>query len=263
MQAGPGTSIEADVDTGGAEIADIHRLDTTPGSSAVDRVTAWVRRLVLNGTLTAGSSFSITDLSEQLGVSAIPVREALRRLDAQGLIQLRPGRSAIVKPLDVTEIRSIYRLRRAIEPDLAARSCSLLSSSERDRLDGLLETYGEPRDDAEELWRIHHDLHLALLKPATSSWDLRILSQLWHASDRYTRIVFETYNVSDTERKRRYQAHKVLVQASRSGSPFEIRTALTSHLMDNEAACLVGIASLTPALASETGRTTDPARENY
>ena len=42
------------------------------------------------------------------------------------------------------------------------------------------------------------------------SWDLRILSQLWHASDRYTRIVFETYNVSDTERKRRYDAHRVL-----------------------------------------------------
>ena len=63
-----------------------------------------------------------------------------------------------MKPLDVTELRSIDRLRRAIEPDLAARSCHLLSSSDRDRLDGLLEAYGEPRDDAEELWRIHHDL---------------------------------------------------------------------------------------------------------
>ena len=155
-----------------------------------------------------GSSFSITDLSEQLRVSAIPVREALRRLDAQGLILLRPGRSAIVNPLDVDELRGIYRLRRAIEPDLAARSCHLLGPSDRDQLDSLLEAYGQPRDDAEELWRIHHDLHLGLLQPAASSWDLRILSQLWHAGDRYTRIVFETYNVSDTERKRRYDAHR-------------------------------------------------------
>jgi DNA-binding GntR family transcriptional regulator len=229
-----------------AEVTDLRRFNGSPGDSAVDRVTAWIRRSVLNGTMTPGSSFSITDLSEQLGVSAIPVREALRRLDAQGLILLRPGRSAIVNPLDVTELRGIYRLRRAIEPDLAARSCNLLSSSDRDRLDGLLEAYGQPRDDAEELWQIHHDLHLALLQPAASSWDLRILSQLWHASDRYTRIVFETYNVSDTERKRRYDAHRVLLEASRSGSPFEIRTALASHLLDNEAACLVGLANLTP-----------------
>jgi len=226
-------------------LEDSRRISAS-GGSAVDRVTAWVRRSVLNGSMTPGSSFLITDLSDQLGVSAIPVREALRRLDAQGLIQLRPGRSAIVMPLDVAELRGIYRLRRAIEPDLAARACTLLGSSDRDHLDSLLETYREPRDDAEELWRIHHDLHLALMMPATSSWDLRILSQLWHASDRYTRIVFETYNVSDTERMRRYDAHRILVEASRSASPFEIRTALTTHLLDNEAACLVGIPSLVP-----------------
>ena len=229
-----------------AEIADLPRFNEPPGDSAVDRVTAWVRRSVLNGTMAPGSSFSITDLSERLGVSAIPVREALRRLDAQGLIMLRPGCSAIVNPLDMTELRGIYRLRRGIEPDLAARSCNLLDSSDWDRLDSLLEDYGQPRNDAEELWHIHHDLHLALLQPAASSWDIRILSQLWHAGDRYTRIVFETYNVSHTERKRRYDAHKVLLEASRSGSPFEIRTALTTHLLDNEAACLVGIANLAP-----------------
>lgn len=228
-------------------MTDLRRAGAGPGDSAVDRVTAEVRRLVLNGSMAPGSSFSITDLSEQLGVSAIPVREALRRLDAQGLILLRPGRSAIVNPLDVDELRGIYRLRRAIEPDLAARSCNLLHPSDRHHVDVLLEAYGQPRDDAEELWRIHHDLHMALLKPAASSWDVRILSQLWHASDRYTRIVFETYNVSDTERARRYHAHDLLVAASRSGSPFEIRTALNTHLLDNEATCLVGITALGPS----------------
>jgi DNA-binding GntR family transcriptional regulator len=228
-----------------ADVADLRQFRAVPqGASAVDRVTAEVRRSVLNGSMAPGSSFSITDLSEQLGVSSIPVREALRRLDAQGLILLRPGRSAIVNPLHVEELRGIYRLRRAIEPDLAARSCNLLTPSDRAHLDSLLAAYGRPRDDADELWQIHHDLHLALLAKAASAWDLRILSQLWHASDRYTRIVFETYNVSDVERKRRYDAHHLLVAASRSGSPFEIRTALETHLMDNEAACLVGIATL-------------------
>ena len=201
MNAESSGQADAEATEPDAEIVDLPRINGSPGDSAVDRVTAWVRRSVLNGTMAPGSSFSITDLSEQLGVSAIPVREALRRLDAQGLILLRPGRSAIVNPLDVTELRGIYRLRRRIEPDLAARSCNVLESSDRDHLDSLLEAYGQPRNDAEELWRIHHDLHLALLQPAASAWDLRILSQLWHAGDRYTRIVFETYNVSDTEQE--------------------------------------------------------------
>lgn len=245
MEAGASPKIDSDPAEQDAEISDLSQFHQTPRDSAVDRVTAEVRRLVLNGSMAPGSSFSIADLSDRLRVSAIPVREALRRLDAQGLILLRPGRSAIVNPLDVDELRGIYRLRRAIEPDLAARSCHLLRSSDLDHLDGLLAAYGQPRDDAEELWHIHHDLHLGLLQPAASSWDLRVLSQLWHAGDRYTRIVFETYNVSDTERKRRYDAHKILVEAASSGSPFEIRSALTAHLMDNEAACLVGISTFT------------------
>ena len=93
------------------------RLRSVAGpESAVDRVTAEIRRGVLNGTLAAGSSFSIADLSAQLGVSHIPVRESLRRLEAQGLVELRPGRSAMVNPLDRDELRAIYRLRQTSSP---------------------------------------------------------------------------------------------------------------------------------------------------
>ena len=214
-----------------------------PTDSAVDRVTAEVRRRIRNGTMSPGQSFAISDLSDELGVSHIPVREALRQLEAQGLIVLRPGRSAIVSPLDVEELRGIYRLRRALEPDLGARSCNLLGKQGLKRLDDLLEAYADTRADADALWEIHRDLHLTLLTPAASSWDLRILSQLWHASDRYTRIIFDTYQLTGVEREHRIQEHRVIVQAARSGSPFEIRSALDEHLREHEAIILVGIAS--------------------
>ncbi len=82
MNAESSGQADAEATEPDAEIVDLPRINGSPGDSAVDRVTAWVRRSVLNGTMAPGSSFSITDLSEQLGVSAIPVREALRRLDA-------------------------------------------------------------------------------------------------------------------------------------------------------------------------------------
>ena len=107
--------------------------------STVDRVTADVRRAVLSGALPPGQTFSTAELSTQLGVSHIPVREALRRLDAQGLVVLRPGRKAMISPLSRDELRAIFRLRQLIEPDLAARSVSLLRPDDLTRAAGLLD----------------------------------------------------------------------------------------------------------------------------
>ncbi|MBB5873512.1 DNA-binding GntR family transcriptional regulator [Allocatelliglobosispora scoriae] len=215
-------------------------------NSAVDRVTAEIRRGVLNGTLKAGSSFSIVDLSVQLGVSHIPVREALRRLETQGLITLRPGRSAIVNPLDRDELRSIYRLRKLIECDLAARACLDLTSADLDLAERLLMDYTHAETDADELWELHKQFHLTLLRPALTEWDLRLLEQLWHACDRYTRIVFETYQVGQEERRRREMTHRLLLDAARSGSPAELKLAVNEHLAENELACLEWMAALPP-----------------
>src|SRR5579875_698136 len=211
--------------------------------STVDRVTADVRRAVLSGALAPGRTFSTAELSAQLGVSHIPVREALRRLDAQGLVVLRPGRKAMISPLNRDELRAIFRLRQLIEPDLAARSVSMLRAGDLAHAERLLNDYIHGSQDIDELWDSHHELHLALLRPAASEWDLRILGQLWHASDRYTRVVFDPYPVSGPDRVSRENAHRALLAAARSGSPAEIRRAVTEHLSDNEAACLEGIAT--------------------
>jgi DNA-binding GntR family transcriptional regulator len=213
------------------------------GDSTVDRVTADVRRAVLSGALPPGRTFSTAELSAQLGVSHIPVREALRRLDAQGLVVLRPGRQAMISPLNRDELRAIFRLRQLIEPDLAARSVSMLRAGDLAHAESLLNDYIHGSQDIDELWESHHELHLALLRPAASEWDLRTLSQLWHASDRYTRVVFDPYAVSAPDRESRENAHRALLAAARSGSPAEIRRAVTEHLSDNEAACLEGIAT--------------------
>jgi len=212
--------------------------------SAVERVTAEIRRAVLSGALPPGQTFSIADLTTQLGVSHIPIREAMRRLDTQGLIVLRPGRSAMVSPLNRDELRAIFRLRQRIEPDLAARACSMLDTDDFTTAEALLHQYIGGSDDADQLWQSHHNLHMALMGPAASEWDVRILAQLWHASDRYTRVVFDPYAVNAPERAARESAHRRLLVAAESGSPSELRQAVSEHLTSNEAACLEGIAAL-------------------
>jgi DNA-binding GntR family transcriptional regulator len=226
-------------------LSEPNRLRTVAGSdSAVERVTAEIRRGVLNGTLAAGSTFSISELSTQLGVSHIPVREALRRLEAQGLITLRPGRSAMVSPLDRDELRAIYRLRQDIEPGVAARACPMLSADDLAEAEQLLSKYVHGDQDPDVLWDVHRQFHVALMRPAMTAWDFRILDQLWHASDRYTRILFETYDVDEDERRRREVAHRNIIDAARSKSALETKHAVSEHLAENELACLEWMAAL-------------------
>src|SRR6202012_1926777 len=111
------------------------------GDSTVDRVTADVRRAVLSGALPPGRTVSKAGLSGQLGVSHIPVREALRRLDAQGLVVLRPGRKVMISPLNRDELRAIFRLRELIEPDLAARAVSMLRADDLVLANDLLDDF--------------------------------------------------------------------------------------------------------------------------
>lgn len=211
-------------------------------SSAVDLVTAEIRRAVLTGVLAPGQQFSIRDLAGQLGVSHIPIREALRRLEAQGLIILRQARSATVATLTTADMEAIYRLRYDIEPPLAAASVGHHSPEHVQKLERLLE---DTRDhDPEAAWQAHYDFHAALVHPAANEWDDRILQTLWIAAERYTHLVFDPTRIEPGERQRRYDTHRLLLDVALSGDAEAMATALTEHLQANEVRIRVHIRHL-------------------
>lgn len=201
-------------------------------SSAVDLVTAEIRRAVLTGALAPGRQFSIRDLASQLGVSHIPIREALRRLESQGLILLRQARAASVAPLSTDDLRAIYRLRYEVELPLAARSAGHRLPDEVERLNDLLEL---SRDrDPDVAWQGHYDFHEALVHPEANPWDDRVLHTLWVAAERYTHLVFDPTTITDDERDRRYETHRILRDAALKQDPDAMAAALREHLVRNE-----------------------------
>src|SRR3954465_14983134 len=103
--------------------------------SVVEQVTTAPRRSILSGGLAPGQEFALRELAGQLGVSFIPVREALRSLENEGLVQTRPGRSAVVAPVHLDDLHGIYRLRHRLEPEIASRSCLVLTSDLLDDLE--------------------------------------------------------------------------------------------------------------------------------
>ena len=200
--------------------------------SAVDLVTAEIRRAVLTGTLPPGEQFSIRELARQLGVSHIPIREALRRLEGQGLVVLTQARSAAVAPLSTEDLSAIYRLRLRIEPDLAARSADLRTTDWIDRLARDLEE--SRNEDPDRAWQGHYDFHEGLVAPAASSWDLRLLHTLWTAAERYTLLVFDPIVVDDDERERRHARHRRLFDRAAAGDAAGLEAELGEHLTTNE-----------------------------
>ena len=105
----------------------------TMSAAAADKL----RRRILDGTLPAGFQLRQDLLAEELGISRIPIREALVQLEAEGLVRIIPHRGAVVSELSLSEIEELFELRALIEPHLLRRSAALLKflSERRGRRD--------------------------------------------------------------------------------------------------------------------------------
>jgi DNA-binding GntR family transcriptional regulator len=182
--------------------------------------------------LRPGEQFSIGELAEEMDVSHIPVREALRRLEADGLVMLRPGRRAIVTPLSVEELTEVYRLRLLIEPDLAGRSAKHYTDEQLERAARACEKLGVADPNGGNLRDIdaHHELHQILLRPAAGPHSARIVERLVGVSDRYVGLVYDARPVAFDEP---YRRHLALVEAAETRSAPAMRKALTAHLSEN------------------------------
>jgi len=203
-------------------------------TSVPEQVAKEIRRSILSGELRPGQTFSLREISGQLGVSFIPVREALRDLESQGLIITRPGKSAMVAPLSADDLHGIYRLRRQIEPEIAGRACKKLNDADFDRLTAYMSMFEDKTLGIDEIYEAHHVFHYELLLPAATSWDLRILDGLRHAAERYVRLAFAGRDAHPDEPDRRWCAHNELLLATRSGDARKVVAATRKHLNDNE-----------------------------
>lgn len=202
--------------------------------SVVEQVAHEIRRSIISGSLAPGQEFALREIAGHLGVSFIPVREALRSLENEGLVTTRPGRSAVVAPVNSEDLHAIYQLRRTLEPEIASRSCQLITPELLDDLEAQAEAFGALELGIDDVYAAHQEFHLALLAPAASQWDVRILRTLWRAAERYVRLGFGKFDPEPQEHHRRAHAHLELVDAFRQGQPRLVKRAVLEHLKRNE-----------------------------
>jgi DNA-binding GntR family transcriptional regulator len=206
------------------------------GRSTVDDVATEIRRAYVSGALAPGEDFSMSDLSSQLDVSHIPVREALRRLEAQGLVTLRPARRGFVAPLTAKEIEEVYRLWTLICNDAVVRACVRYTHEDIDLVEAALDAFTSLPQDTEEAFEGHHMFHLQLLAPGLSNWDARLLEILWLPIERGVRMAFQSVagpNRRKDPQKQSYDEHKPLLDAARARNVDRLQRELRAHHEDH------------------------------
>ena len=217
--------------------------------SLVDRVTHVVRQSIVDGSLRPGEAVSISDLATDLGVSHSPVREAIQRLSAQGLIQLRPARTAMVAPLKVDDLHDIYRLRKLIEVDAAVRAAPDLTDKDLKELERQFEIMVQTDIDTDEFWRLHDEFHRGLMRPAATDRLTQIVNELWKAAERYIRVVYSEEGIMRVHSAE--ERHRPLLEIARTRDGAAMGKALTEHLESNEAEISTHLAQILDAAAAK------------
>jgi DNA-binding GntR family transcriptional regulator len=143
-----------------------------------------VRGAILDGSLPQGTRLVQSEVAERLGVSITPVREALRDLATERLVVIDPHRGALVRRLDLTEVREIYELRMTLEPIMVRRVIGNISEQTLDRAQDLQQQMLHETDTA--VWtQLNRDFHALFTSPDSHSRLCAILDGLRDSATPY------------------------------------------------------------------------------
>lgn len=160
--------------------------------TAQEAVLYELRRRIVAGEIAPGSQILQDALAEELGVSRVPVREALRTLEGEGQVSYEPHRGYFVVELNLDELVEIYRLRDLLEPEATAKAFPNITDEDIDRMAASMEEMVKAIEvgDNAMMTTANRRFHFAIFAPCRMPRLIRILEQLWNASDIYRAVYF-------------------------------------------------------------------------
>lgn len=191
------------------------------------RVTESIRALILAGELAPGSRIGQEELAARFGVSRIPVREALSRLESDGLVVLKPNSGASIAKLDLAECLEIYKIRERIEPLALSEAVERMREEEIDDLERLAAEMSLT-EDTEIFLRLDREFHLASYRAAEMQQLLGMIERFWNTTQHYRRAFT---NILGKEGSWIIHAeHRLIIDALRRRDPEGAGHLLFEHI---------------------------------
>ena len=150
------------------------------------RVASYLREAILGGELKPGDWIRQEEVAERLGASRLPVREALRMLEAEGLTEHEPHKGARVPRLSQHEVEVIYRMRERLEPLALVESMTQLTVEDLQRLEEVQRQI-EENDDVEKFLDLDREFHMLTYSGCTIDPLNSMVKRLWNSTQHYRR----------------------------------------------------------------------------
>lgn len=192
-----------------------------------------IHSAILSGDLPAGSRLKVRDLAEQVGTSVMPVREAIRRLEENGLAQREPHKGAVVKSLTFKELIHVYGVRRLLETEAARLGSENISAEDCDRMQAEYDLMRQAIDDGRVIALLDHDEAMLeiLYQAAGNPVLLQMIRTLWQQCRAYKIVGAQgSLDAEGDDSLWRYQQD--LITAARKKDPAAAAAVNEASLLD-------------------------------
>ncbi|MFT3997540.1 MAG: GntR family transcriptional regulator [Asticcacaulis sp.] len=193
-----------------------------------EQIFTLVRDRIISGTLPVEAAIRQDALAAELGVSKIPLREALVRLEQEGLLTSHANRGFFVRPMTAAEAEEVYALRLKIEPEAVAKAATLATAEDhriaREALEALDRAAAE--DSKADVGKLNRAFHLSLVRPIGRQVTLQILERLNIIAERYVSKHLEPAGRDD----RAHQEHSTLLDLWTAGKGDEAAQLMHQHI---------------------------------
>ena len=196
-------------------------------------VAAHLREKILNHEIAGGEPLRQEVIAKAHGTSIIPVREALRQLEAEGLVELHSHRGAVATKLSLKQALEWIHMRRLIETDLIGKAMDNMTAKHIAKAAKVLGKFDEDLDFKRNIhlwgdynWRLHSALYAAANRPET----MRILAALHKKCDRYIRLqLLDSDHIVRAESE-----HAELIELCRKGEKRAVKALMRGHIVGFE-----------------------------
>lgn len=203
-------------------------LDQAAGSrwrTATEYVEAVLKAAILEGRIPGGTALRQEELAARFGLSRMPVREALRQLEAQALVDFVPHKGAVVTEISASDAADCYAVRRALEPAALRHSIPHLTETDFSLAEELIAAMDEEAEPG-RMGLLNRRFHMALYSRAGHPRLLALAEQQLASFDRYLRF----HLAAQGREQMAQQDHRALLQAARAREVEAAIAVLERHL---------------------------------
>jgi DNA-binding GntR family transcriptional regulator len=196
--------------------------------TAGDEAEIALLRGIMDGTIPPGAPLRLQDLVGQLGMSMMPIREALRRLESLGLVDIIPHRGAWVRPLTRSDLYDTYFTRMHLEGQALLAAADRIGPAELELARTALadKRAAEARGEVAAARELHESFHFGLYAASGSEWLMRCIEPAWRNAERYR---VESMRDPDHFRARDAE-HSLIADALEQRDGVRAVALLVSHL---------------------------------